>query len=292
MRPRPNSTSTRSGAPEATSVAVADFTPIDTTLPSWGTWGTGPARARYTLLPETASPVGTISSNAITSLISPSSVLNALTIPDRLMLAVWRTSGTAPDLRLTNFRGQVVDRLMASSWSPDVTNGSRWVPRAQKLVLASKRELAAISFDILSIGVKASSIEPGIDTFFSGLPLHNGLFDVSRDGEQLIYSAGPVETSLSSIEIDRTRPTPLVATQVLSSTTMLRGRISPTGDRIFLARDALGAAPTRRGFLLFNVLEEPSRRSRAQWRISWTFNGLRMAPRSCICRESGATKSG
>src|SRR5262249_37985569 len=45
VRPRPNSTSTSSGLPEATSVAVADFGPNDTTLPFSGRWGTGPASA-------------------------------------------------------------------------------------------------------------------------------------------------------------------------------------------------------------------------------------------------------
>jgi dipeptidyl aminopeptidase/acylaminoacyl peptidase len=61
------------------------------------------------------------------------------------------------------------------------------------------------------------------------------MFDVSRDGERLVYSAGPIETTLSTIDVDRN---PFAATQLLSSTTLLRGRISPDGDRIFLARDA------------------------------------------------------
>src|SRR5215467_8425286 len=43
VRPRPNSTSTSRGLPEATCVAVADFGPNDTTLPLSGRWGTGPA---------------------------------------------------------------------------------------------------------------------------------------------------------------------------------------------------------------------------------------------------------
>ena len=65
MRPRPNSTSTSRGAPEATSVADGDLGPNDTTLPFCGRWGTGPAWAMYTVLPDTASPVGTMLSNAI-----------------------------------------------------------------------------------------------------------------------------------------------------------------------------------------------------------------------------------
>ena len=46
VRPRPNSTSTSSGLPAATSVAVAGFGPNETTVPVPGRWGTGPASAR------------------------------------------------------------------------------------------------------------------------------------------------------------------------------------------------------------------------------------------------------
>jgi hypothetical protein len=62
------------GAPEAISVAVGEFGPNDTTLPFSGRWGTGPASAMYTVLPLTSSPVGTMLSNAINTVISPSSV--------------------------------------------------------------------------------------------------------------------------------------------------------------------------------------------------------------------------
>ena len=55
-------------------MAVGDFGPNDTTLPFSGRWGTGPASAMYTVLPRTASPVGTMLSNAINSVTSPSRV--------------------------------------------------------------------------------------------------------------------------------------------------------------------------------------------------------------------------
>ena len=45
VRPRPNSTSTASLAPAATSVAVVAFGPNTTILPSSGLWGMGPAWA-------------------------------------------------------------------------------------------------------------------------------------------------------------------------------------------------------------------------------------------------------
>ena len=55
-------------------MAVDAFGPNDTTLPSSGRWGTGPASAMYTLYPRTASPVGTMFPKAMRSLTSPSRV--------------------------------------------------------------------------------------------------------------------------------------------------------------------------------------------------------------------------
>ena len=177
----------------------------------------------------------------------------ALTIPDRLMVVVRKTSESAPELRLTDFRGQVIDRVTPPFWSHDRIYPHRWVPSRQKLVVASqhaaierspntmsliRRELAGTEFDILTMTVTAAGIDPDIDTVVSGLQIHNGVFDISPDGERLVYAAGPVETSLSTIDVDRPPSGRLAATHVLSSTTLLRGRISPAGDRIFLARVA------------------------------------------------------
>ncbi|MBA3341939.1 MAG: serine/threonine-protein kinase [Gemmatimonadaceae bacterium] len=162
----------------------------------------------------------------------------ALSVADRLIVAVRKTFESAPELRLTDFRGQVINRITPPFWSLDRFYFSRWVPSRQKLVIASQREVGGTAFDILTMKVTASGIEPDIDTVFSGLQFAIGMFDVSPDGERLVYSAGPVETSLSTIDVDRTPPRRLAATQVLSSTTLLRGRISPAGDKIFLARDA------------------------------------------------------
>jgi Tol biopolymer transport system component len=177
----------------------------------------------------------------------------ALTIPDRLIVAVRKTYESPPELRLTDFRGQVIDRVTPPFWSHARIDPHRWVPSRQKLVVASqhaaierspntmsliRRELAGTEFDILTMTVTASGIELDIDTIVSGLQIHNGVFDISPDGERLVYAAGPAETSLSTIDVDRTPSGRLAATHVLSSTTLLRGRISPAGDRIFLARVA------------------------------------------------------
>jgi hypothetical protein len=161
-----------------------------------------------------------------------------LTIPDRLILAVGKTSENVPELRLIDFRGQVIDRITPPFGSLGRHYAPRWVPSRRKLVIAAQRELAGTEFDILAMNVTAAGIEPDIDTVFAGLQMGNGIFDVSPDAERLVYYAGSVETTLSTIDVGQTTPPRLPATQLLSSTTRLRGRISPEGDRIVLARDA------------------------------------------------------
>ncbi len=161
-----------------------------------------------------------------------------LTIPDRLIVAVGKTSENAPELRLTDFRGRVINRITPPFGSLGRHFAARWVPSRRKLVIASQRDLDGTEFDILAMNVTASGIEPGVDTVFAGIQLGNGIFDVSPDAERLVHYAGSVETALSTIDIGPNPPTRLPVTQVLSSTTRLRGRISPAGDRIILARDA------------------------------------------------------
>jgi protein kinase-like protein/WD40 repeat protein len=162
----------------------------------------------------------------------------ALTIPDRLIVAVRKTFESAPELRLTDFRGRVISRVTPPFWSIDRFYWSRWVPSRRKLVIASQRAVGGTEFDILTMNVTASRIEPDVDTVFSGLQFNIGMFDISPNGDGLIYSAGPVETSLSTIETDRAASRPLAPRELLPATTLLRGRISPAGDRILLARDA------------------------------------------------------
>ena len=170
--------------------------------------------------------------------------VHALTYPDRLMVSVRKTSESAPELRLIDFRGQVIDRVTPGYGSLGRGFPSRWVPSRKKLVVASQRELAGTEFDILTLGVTASGIEREIDTVYSGLQLGNGIFDITPDGERLSYYAGAVESSLWTIDVERTPPRRLAATQILAPTTLLRGRISPAGDKILLARDVPGAGHT------------------------------------------------
>ena len=160
----------------------------------------------------------------------------ALTIPDRLIL-VRSTPESPQELRLIDFRGRVIDRL-APSWPLNRRHPLRWVPSRQKLVIASEHEPFGSENDILAVNVSPSGIGREIDTLVPGLQMGGGELDISADGERLVYSGGPLETSLSTIDVDWTSPKRLATTQGLLSTTDLTGRISPAGDKLLLARDA------------------------------------------------------
>jgi hypothetical protein len=167
-----------------------------------------------------------------------------LPYPGRLLIAVRRTWDSAPELRLIDFRGAVIDRVTPGFGSLGRGAVIHWVPSRQKLVVVSQRAVAGTDFDILSMDVTASRIEPEIDTVFSGLLMSaDRNFDISLDGERLVHSAGPVEGSLWTIDTRRSKEKRFAATLRLPSTTFMRGLISPAGDRIVVARDI----PTRGG---------------------------------------------
>jgi len=156
----------------------------------------------------------------------------------RLLVAARKTPDTAPELRLIDFRGAVIDRMTPAFGSLGRGYDVRSVPSRQKLVVASQRALHGTEYDILSMDVTASRIGPRIDTVFSGLQMLHGRFEVSPDGERLIYHAGPVEGTFWTIDTGRKKEGRFSATQVLSATTRLEGLISPAGDKIVVTRDS------------------------------------------------------
>jgi len=162
----------------------------------------------------------------------------ALTIPDRILVSTRQRGKIDAELRLADFRGGVIDRFTPSFASHSRSFTTRWVPSQRRLVIAAQRELGGSEFDVLAMRVTASAIERAVDTVLSGVELGNGIFDVSPDGERLVYFGGPVEAALSTIDIEPGAQAGLTATQRVASTALLRGRISPAGDRILLARDA------------------------------------------------------
>ena len=162
-----------------------------------------------------------------------------LTIPDRLLLLRGQTPDVEAELHLADFKGRIVDRLRpATGYRP------RWVPARKRLVIAAQREAAGTAYDVLTTRVTASAIGPKIDTVLSGLELGNGIFDVSEDGERLVYYGGPVETSVVAFDLDPTSQWRTSTKPIVSATTRLSGRVSPEGDRLLLARDTpRGGAP-------------------------------------------------
>jgi len=163
--------------------------------------------------------------------------LIALTYPNRLLIAAWKTAYSPPELRLIDFSGAVIDRVTPGFGSLGRAVVIRWVPSRQRLVIASMRAPGIPEYDMLTIRVTASRIERGVDTVFSRLELGDGRFDISPDGERLVHSAGPIEGSLWTIDSLLAKKGRFAATQVRSSTTRLRAVISPVGDRIFVARE-------------------------------------------------------
>ena len=159
-----------------------------------------------------------------------------LTIPDRLIVAVGKPSDTVPpELRLTDFGGRVISRVTPPFGSFGRNYRARWVPSRERLLVSSQREPGGTEFDLLTMKVTKSAIEPKVDTLFTGWQLGDGFFDVSPNAEQLVYHAAPEETSLSTIEVDH-RQRRLAPAHITSSTTLVRGEISPGGDRLLLAR--------------------------------------------------------
>jgi hypothetical protein len=160
-----------------------------------------------------------------------------LTYPDRLIVTVRKTFESAPELRLIDFRGAIIDRVTPGFASLGRLIWSRWVPSRQKLVVAYERALSSLEFDLVSMDITPSGIEPPVDTVFSGLQTSEGMFEISHDGERLVHSPGSVETTVWAIDTRRAKEGRFAATRVLSSTTLLRGLISPGGDRIVVARE-------------------------------------------------------
>jgi len=130
--------------------------------------------------------------------------VTGLTYPDRLIVAVRKTFESAPELRLIDFRGAIIDRVTPGFASLGRLIWSRWVPSRQKLLVAYERALSSFELDIVTMDVTPSGFGSHVDTVFSQLQTADGVFDISPDGERLVHSPGAVETLVSAID---TRPT-------------------------------------------------------------------------------------
>ncbi|MFL6281135.1 MAG: protein kinase domain-containing protein [Vicinamibacterales bacterium] len=157
--------------------------------------------------------------------------------PNRLLIIAGKTSRSAPELRLTDFGGNVIHRMSPGFGSLGRQLRWDWVPSRQQLILASQRDLGGTEYDVVSLHITRSAIAPRIDTLLSAIGLRDGIFMASKDGERFVYYTGPVETEMSMIDVDRTPTKRLAVNHVSSATTRVSGRFSPAADRILLARD-------------------------------------------------------
>jgi hypothetical protein len=159
-----------------------------------------------------------------------------LPFPGRLLLAARTEPTDAPELRLIDSSGAVIDRVTPGYGSFAPPFGIRWVPSQQKLVVASHRSPGTNEFDVLSMDVTASRIGRDVDTVFSGLQMTFPVFDISPDGQQLIYAVGPVEGTLWKVDTHHMKEGRFAATLALPTTTRLEARISPDGNRILVVQ--------------------------------------------------------
>jgi Tol biopolymer transport system component len=161
-----------------------------------------------------------------------------LPYPGRLLLAAQQRPNDARELRLIDSSGAVIDRVTPGFGSLGRAYSIRWADSSQKLVVASQRSPGANEFDILSMDVTASRIGRDVDTVFSGLQMTSRVFDISQDGQRLIYTAGPVEGTLWKVDTHHKKEGRFAATlAMLPTTTMLQARISPAGDRILVVQE-------------------------------------------------------
>ena len=158
--------------------------------------------------------------------------------PDRLLVVSKKSLQGTPELRLTDLRGRVIDRATPQFGSTNTLTRSYWVPAKRKLVGVTQRDVGGTVYDVFSLDITPSAIGRRPEMVLAGIEARDGIFHLSQDGERLLYYTGPVESELSTIDVDPASRKPLAVTpHVLSSTTRVRGRLSPVADKILLARD-------------------------------------------------------
>jgi len=132
----------------------------------------------------------------------------------------------------------VIDSLTPAFGSNGRAYRAAWVAAKQRLVIASQREVGGPDFDILAMKVTRSAIKPEIDTIASGLEMVHGAFNVSPDGERLIYASGHFESALWMVDHRQAKGGRFVATQARpTATTRSKALISPRGDEIVVVSE-------------------------------------------------------
>jgi tRNA A-37 threonylcarbamoyl transferase component Bud32/Tol biopolymer transport system component len=168
------------------------------------------------------------------------------TYKDRLLVLVRRPNQKARELRLIDYKGAIIDRSIAGFDVGDRAIAARWMAERSELLVAVQHEPEGDEYDFLRIRASASRIEPMVDTVAERIGM-GGWYDVSPDGARLVYTVGPVETSIWASDRNHSKPTS--PRPLFTSTTVAFARVSPAGDRMLVGRQVVSDG--RRRFQLF-----------------------------------------
>lgn len=168
---------------------------------------------------------------------------------DRLLVLVRLRDKLPRELRLIDYKGAVVDRSTAGLDVGDRDLFARWMTGRHELLLAIQREAQGNEYDFLRIRASDSRIEQKADTILQRVVMGNVVYEVAPDGTRLIYTAGPVETSIWASERDPASSAPMSSRELFTSTAAAMASISPGGDRVLVAKQVVGDGQRR--FQLF-----------------------------------------
>lgn len=168
---------------------------------------------------------------------------------DRLLVLVQNRNEASQQLRLINYKGEVIDRSTAGFDAGGRRVFARGMPDRGELLVAVQHEAKGDEYDFLRIRFNPTKIDPAVDTVLHQVTVGDGVFSISRDGARLAYTAGPVETSIWASERDAKSSKPSESQQLFTSTAVAFARISPSGDQVLVGRQVVSGG--RRRFQLF-----------------------------------------
>jgi serine/threonine protein kinase len=168
---------------------------------------------------------------------------------DRLLVLIRGPTQGPRELRLINYKGDILDRSTAGFDVGNRNISARWMAKRGELLVAVQHEPEGGEYDFLRIRANASRIQPAVDTVLQRIDIGGEWYEVSPDGARLVYAVGPVETSIWASERAPASSKLLKSRALFTSTTVALARISPVGDRVLIRRQVL--IDGRRRFQLF-----------------------------------------
>ncbi len=169
--------------------------------------------------------------------------------PNRLFVLVRGRGNEPPELRLIDYKGAILHRSTAGLGTGNRDVFVRSMADKHEVVAAIQREAQGNEYDFVRIRTSDSRIEPAIDTVLQRVVMGNMVFEVSPDGTRLVYTAGPVETSIWASERDPSSSAPMSSRKLFTATALATASISPRGDRVLVSRQVVSEG--KRRFQLF-----------------------------------------